>query len=417
MGGPVARIHRLSALAVGRAKPGLYADGAGLYLQATQGTGGHVNRSWLFRYTRLDGNGEHWMGLGPAHTVTLAEARQAAQEARKLRLQGIDPLEHRKAQRASLALEGAKALSFDECASRYIDAHRAGWKTNTHAKEWESSIARFVSPAIGTLPVAGIDVGLVMQVLRPIWGEIPETASRVRGRIESILNWAGVHGYRKGENPARWRGNLDHLLPRPSKVKPTVHHAALPYDQIPAFMVELRKQDGIARLSLEFIILAAVRSGEALGAEWSEFNLVESLWIIPSSRMKGGREHRVPLCDHAVAILRELEKLRINEFVFFGVRRPRLSNMALHNLLQRMGRDNITVHGFRSSFRDWCGEQTSFPREVAEQALAHAIENQTEAAYRRGDALEKRRRLMDAWGEYCCTAPVAGEVTPLRKRG
>jgi integrase len=413
----MARIHRLSALAVARTTLGLHADGAGLYLQVTKGAGGHLNRSWLFRYTTPGSTNERWMGLGPTHTVSLAEARQAAQEARKLRLQGVDPLEHRKAQRDSLALAQATSITFDQAAAQYIDAHRAGWKTGLHAAEWESSLRRFVSPTLGKLPVSAIDIGLVMRVLQPIWGDIPETASRVRGRIESILDWAGVHGYRKGENPARWRGKLDHLLPRPSKVKPTVHHAALPYDDISAFLVELRKQDGIARLALEFIVLTAARSGEALGAEWAEFDLDKKLWVIPANRMKGGREHRVPLCDRALEILRELEALRVNEYVFMGVRQPHIGNQALHNLLERMGRDEVTPHGFRSTFRDWCGERTSFPREVAEQALAHAIENETEAAYRRGDALEKRRRLMDTWGEYCCTPPAAGEVTPLRKRG
>jgi integrase len=417
MGVTVARIHRLSALTVGRAKPGLHADGAGLYLQCTQGAGGHLNRSWLFRYTAPGATNERWMGLGPTHTVTLAEARQAAQEARKLRLQGVDPLEHRKAQRDSLALAQATSITFDQAAAQYIDAHRAGWKTGKHATEWHASLQRFVSPVFGKLPVGSIDVGLEMRVLQPIWGEIPETASRVRGRIESILDWATVHGYRKGENPGRWRGNLDHLLPRPSKVKPTVHHAALPHDELPAFLIELRKQDGIARLALEFIILTAARSGEALGARWSEIDLGAKLWAIPADRMKAGREHRVPLCDRAVEILRELEGLRVNDYVFMGVRQPHIGNQALHNLLERMNRDNLTIHGFRSTFRDWCGEKTAYPREIAETALAHAIENQTEAAYRRGDALEKRRKLMDSWGNYCCSPPAAGEITPLWRRG
>jgi integrase len=411
----MAHIHRLSAPFIGRAKAGLHADGGGLYLQVTEGAGGHLNRSWLFRYTAPGSSKERWMGLGPVHTVGLADARQAAQEARKLRLQGIDPLEHRRAARGALATENAKTITFDQAAAQYIESHRAGWKTNRNAADWTSALARFASPVIGKLPVASIDVGLLMQVLRPLWADKPDAANRVRGRVESILDWASVHGYRQGENPARWRANLDHLLPRPSKVRPAVHHAALPYGDVPGFLEQLRQQAGVAKLALEYILLTAARSGEALGARWDEIDLTSRLWTVPAERMKAGREHRVPLCDRAIEILRELEAVRTNEFVFFGVRQPHLGNGALHALLTRMGRDDLTIHGFRSTFRDWCGERTSFPREVAEQALAHAIENETEAAYRRGDALEKRRRLMDAWGQYCSSPPAGGQVTPLRR--
>jgi integrase len=251
------------------------------------------------------------------------------------------------------------------------------------------------------LPVQSIDVALVMKALEPIWNEIPDTANRIRVRIERILDWATVRGFRNGENPARWRGHLDHLLPKVSKVRAAGHHAALPYAQITSFLEELRTREGVTPRALEFAILTAARSGEVLGARWDEIDLDARLWTIPATRMKAGREHRVPLSEAALAVLGRMAKVRESDFVFPGTRRAQIGNMAFHNMFARMGRDGLTVHGFRSTFRDWAAEQTEFPGEVAEMALAHAVSDKTEAAYRRGDMFDKRRQLMDAWAEYC----------------
>jgi integrase len=341
------------------------------------------------------------MGLGAVHTVGLAEAREKAREARKLRVDGLDPIAHREAQRVAAKLEQAKALTFDECRDRYITAHRAGWRSPRHAAEWKASLENYVTPVFGKLPVQSIDVALVMRALEPIWNTIPDTANRIRIRIERILNWATVRGFRQGENPARWRGHLDHLLPKVNKVRAAGHHAALPYAELPAFMRELRTRKGVTPRALEFAVLTAARSGEVLGARWSEIDLEARLWTVPADRMKRGREHRVPLSAAACDILRAMASMRENGFVFPGTRRAQIGNMAFHNMFERMGRGDLTVHGFRSTFRDWVAEQTEFPGEVAEMALAHAVSDKTEAAYRRGDMFDKRRQLMDAWAEYC----------------
>jgi integrase len=272
---------------------------------------------------------------------------------------------------------------------------------------------------IGKLPVQAVDTGLVMKVIEPLWAAKPETASRLRGRVEVILDWAKVRGYRQGENPARWRGHLDHLLPAKSKIRKVVHHAALPYAKAGAFMTVLRGQHGIAARALEFLILTATRTGETLGATWDEFDLEARLWTIPAARMKGGREHRVPLTEAAASVLESLQEARQSDFVFPGARQSRpLSEMALLMLLRRMGFGEITVHGFRSAFRDWAAERTTFPREVAEMALAHAISDAVEAAYRRGDLFDKRRKLMDAWAAYCAKAEANGgnKIVPLAMR-
>jgi integrase len=389
--------------------PGLHAAGGapGLYLQVTAGAG----RSWVYRYQRAGKRRD--MGLGPLDAVSLAEARYRAQEARKLVLEGKDPIESRRLARMASELDAAKAMSFRQCAEAYIAAHRAGWRNPVHAKQWPSTLEMYVYPVFGALPVGAVDVGLVMKAIEPIWEPKPETASRVRGRIESILDWATARGYRRGENPARWRGHLENLLPKKTKVRRVEHHAALPYAEIAAFVAALRDQEGIAARALEFAILTCARTGEVIGARWGEINIAERLWTIPAARMKAGKEHRVPLSDAAMAIVEKLAAIRTGDYLLPGasVGRP-LSNMAMLALLRRMGRADLTVHGFRSAFADWCAERTNFLGEVREMALAHAVGDKVEAAYRRGDLFAKRRQLAEAWARYCTNAPVAA-VVPL----
>jgi integrase len=303
-------------------------------------------------------------------------------------------------------------MTFDECAAAYVKAHAAGWRSKTHAAQWANTLRAIASPVFGNLPVAAVDTGLVMQALEPAWSEKTETASRTRGRIESVLDWAKVRGYRTGDNPARWRGHLDHLLPARSKMRKVKHHAALPHAELPAFMAELRGREGMCARAIELIILTALRRGEALNAQWDEIDLPAKVWTIPAGRTKAGREHRVPLSGRAVEILQALPREHGNPFVFIGARSGRpLSGRAVINDVPRA----LTVHGFRSTFRDWCAERTNFPREVAEAALAHVVGDKVEAAYRRADLLEKRRQLMDAWSRYCTSPPAGGEVVPLRK--
>jgi integrase len=280
-------------------------------------------------------------------------------------------------------------------------SHQAGWKNPKHRAQWPSTLSTYVYPHFGKLPVQDVDVALVMKAVEPIWTTKPETASRVRGRIESILDWATARGYRHGENPARWRGHLDALLPTKTKVRRVQHHAALPYAQLPAFLAELRQQDGIGAKALEFAILTAARTGEVMGAKWSEIDFEARLWTVPAERMKAGREHRVPLSEPALAILKAMREVREGDFVFPGGRAGRgISNMAMIMTLRRMGRGDLTAHGFRSTFSDWCAEQTDFPAEAREMALAHTVSDKVEAAYRRGDLFQKRRDLMDAWANY-----------------
>jgi integrase len=392
----------LTALDVKRAAPrGYYHDGGGLYLAIDR----YGNRSWIFRY---GAQGARHCGLGPLHTVTLAEAREKARECRKLLLEGRDPIAEKHARRAAALLEAAKQITFADAAETYINDHHAAWKNPKNRQQWRNTLATYAFPVIGRLPVAAIDTGLVMRVLTPIWKEKAETASRVRMRIERILGWATVHGYRNGDNPARWRGHLDHLLPAQGKIAPVEHHAALPYAEVPTFIRELHERSGPAAEALEFLILAAARTSEVLGAAWREFDLKSGVWTIPESRMKSGREHKVPLSDRGVEILEGLPR---NDRPF-----P-LSNMAFLQLLKRMGHGGITAHGFRSSFRDWAAETHDASRDVAEMALAHAISDKTEAAYRRGDLFEKRRRLMDDWARFCTSNEVqrTGAVLPLRR--
>lgn len=390
-------IGKLTALSVSQVKRrGYYGDGGGLFLQVS--TSG--SKSWVFRF-REDGRLRE-MGLGPTHTVTLAEARQKALECRKLRLDGSDPIAIRHAKRVAARLDAAKVMTFRQCAEAYIDAHRAGWRNAKHVAQWSATLTSYAFPIFGQLPVQAVGVGLVMRVLEPIWSVKPETASRVRGRIESVLDWARARGYRMGENPARWRGHIENLLPKRSKVQRVEHHAALPYGEIAAFMAELREQEGIAASALEFAILTAARTGEVIGARWEEFNLAERLWTIPGARMKAGKEHRVPLSTAGLSVIENVGQIRQSHFVFPGGKDNRpISNMAMLMLLRRLGRSDLTIHGFRSTFRDWAAEQTHFPADVAEMALAHSVGNRVEAAYRRGDLFEKRRELAEAWAIYC----------------
>jgi len=376
---------------------GMYHDGGGLYLQVSAAGA----KSWIYRFM-LDGRARE-MGLGPLNVISLAEARKRAAECRKSRLDGIDPIEARRAQRGRRKLEAGRAMTFDKCAAAYIEAHKASWKNGKHAEQWRGSLRNYASPVFGSSPVQAIDLGLVMKALEPIWRTKSETASRVRGRIEAVLDWATVRGYRKGENPARWRGHLDKLLPARSKIQKVEHHPALPYHEIAEFTAVLRGQEGIGARALEFLILTAARTGEIIGARWDEVDFEEKIWVVPAARMKAGREHRVPLTGTALAILKQMNGIREGDFVFPGGKKTRpLSNMAMLAVLKRMGRGDLTAHGFRSTFRDWAAERTNFPREVVEMALAHTIESKVEAAYRRGDLFQKRRQLMEAWACFGC---------------
>ena len=402
-------IHRLTGADLKRKAPGLYADGGGLYLQVTAGVGGHVNRSWCFRYTTGDRTRE--MGLGPAHTVGLAAARAAALEARQLRLRGVDPLEDRRARKTASAVSAARSITFSECADRYIDAHRAGWRNAKHAAQWPATL-KVASETFGALPVRAIDTALVMKAIEPIWMKTPETGNRLRGRIESVLDWAIAREYRPGPNPARWRGHLSNLLPAHRKLRRVEHHPAMAWQQVPAFMHSLRQHEGISARAFEFMVLTAARTGEVIGATWDEIDLVNAAWVVPAARIKAGREHRVPLAPRCLELL--------GDGLGAGLLFPRRDGAPLwvngfRHLMRRMGYADATPHGFRSAFRDWAGERTNFPREIAEAALAHQIGNAVEQAYRRGTALQKRRQLMAAWAQFCAKpAPTGATVTPIR---
>ncbi len=402
-------LNRLSALKVQNTKtPGRYGDGGGLWLQVSKsGT-----KSWLFRYTSR--GRARQMGLGPIHTVTLAIARHKAEAARRLLQDGVDPIDEKQARAASERVQAARAMTFKQCAVAYIAAHEASWRNSKHRKQWTNSLGTYAFPLLGDLPVASIETDLIMKVLEPIWPKKPETASRVRMRIESVLSWATARRYRSGDNPARWRGHLDQLLPARRKLKRVEHHPALPYRELPSFMARLREEDGIAARALEFTILTACRTSEALGARLQEFDLKLGIWTIPGSRMKAGREHRVALSQRTIEIVETATTER--EYLFAGGAKGKpLSNMAMLKLLARMGRDDLTVHGFRSTFRDWAAEQTNHPRDVAEMALAHVVGDKTEAAYRRGDMFEKRRRLAEDWAQFCVKPlPATAEVVPIR---
>jgi integrase len=391
------KINRLNARAAATiSAPGRHADGGGLYLSISANGG----RRWVFLYRWRGTTIE--LGLGSARDVTLAQARELAAENRALLARGTSPKDARKPQ---------VSAAFGECADGLIEAMRPSWRNAKHAAQWEMTLREYAAP-LRHLPVQEITTTEVLSVLKPLWQTRPETASRVRGRIERVLDAAKAQGLRTGENPARWRGHLDQLLPKRQRLT-RGHHAAMPYNEVPAFLCLLRMRTGTAARALEFAILTAARSGEVLGARIEEFDLTQRLWTVPAARMKAGREHRVPLSHRAVEILKALREVTDEPFAFPGAKvgMPQ-SVMALEMVLRRMKVENVTVHGFRSSFRDWAAECTSFPNEVCEAALAHVIENKAEAAYRRGDLFEKRRKLMDAWAAYC--APPTATVLRLQ---
>lgn len=393
---------------------GRYGDGKGLYLQITP-TGA---RSWLFRYEC--GGRERAMGLGPADDFTLDEARERARRARQLLKDGIDPLDARKDERAKQisdkALAAATNVTFMECVEHYYKFHSGKWNNAKHSAQFLSTMKMYAYPTLGKLPVAAIDKALVLKAIDPIWSTKTETASRVRGRIAAVLDFAKTRGYRTGDNPATWDGNLVHALPARNTIAKVRHHAALPFPDVPNFMTELATREGIAARALEFTILNASRTGEVIASRWSEIDLDAKLWTIPAGRMKAKKEHRVPLTSRSVEILKALP--REGEFVFPGGRKGvPISNMAMAEVLKRMGRLDITVHGFRSTFRDWAAERTAYPNHVVEMALAHVVGNKVEAAYRRGDLFAKRARLMADWAKYCMTRPIdaaASNVMSIR---
>lgn len=386
----------LSALQVSRlTESGHHAVGGvtGLYLYITP-TGA---RSWVLR-TLIAGKRRH-MGLGAFPSVTLAMAREKARAARSEVEAGVDPIAARIEVVKKLKEENLNAVTFESAAKAYIDAHGDTWKNPKHRAQWSATLATYAFPVIGSLQTAHVTQAHVLAVLEPIWKTKNETAARLRGRIEAVLDWATVRGYREGENPARWKGRLDKLLPAPGKIQKTVHRKALTIDAVPQFMRDLRDKEGIAARALEFVVLTAARSGEVRGATWGEIDLDAAVWVVPGDRMKAGREHRVPLCTQAVELLKKMPRFVGNEHVFPSPRGKALSDMALLTVMRRMEMDAVP-HGFRSTFRDWVGERTDYPRELAEQALAHTLENKVEAAYRRGDALEKRRTMMQEWSDF-----------------
>ena len=387
-----------------RRSTGRFHDGHGLYLQVFN----RNSASWILRYVRH--GKERMLGLGPVHVVGLAEARQRARAARLMLLDGIDPVEDRQAKKVAAKVAAAKTITFAACAEQYQAAHEGQWRNAKHREQSIGTLRQYAFPVFGELPVASIDTGLVLRCLEPLWGSKTETARRVRGRIERVLDWATVRGYRSGDNPARWKGHLSEALPQRTKTS-VPHHPALPYSEIGEFMAELRATSGTPARALEFVILTAARSGEALGAKWEEIDLENRTWTVAAERMKAHREHRVPLSDAAFELLSALPVEDGNDHVFIGLRGG-LSHSSLAHVLKRLR--PVSVHGFRSSFRDWCDERTATPHHVAESALAHAIPSAVEKAYRRSDLFEKRRRLMDEWSRYCAQPASAGEVVPLR---
>jgi integrase len=353
------------------------------------------------------------MHIGPCHTFSLAEARERANEARKLLIDGIDPLTAKRARMAALRAADAKAVTFQQCVEGFIRDNGSSWGNPRHAREWKASVVKHVYPVLGSLPVAAIDTPLVLKVLKPLWERTAETASRVRGRIENVLGWATVHHYRSGDNPARWNQHLEHALPTVAKGD---HLAAVPYPDVPALMAKVRQRDDVPAKLLELIVLTAARLGEAQMATWSEFDLDGRVWTIPGSRMKAGKEHRVPLSPAAIAVLKDMAAIRHSDYVFPGERGGAVGRKQPWRLLKELAGKEMTIHGFRSSFRDWAAERTNFPREVAEMALAHAIPDAVEAAYRRGDLFDKRRKLMEAWAAYCAKVETdAGKVVALAR--
>jgi integrase len=394
--------HRLTAISTKSLRDkGLYADGNGLYLRITEsGTKG-----WIFRFA-LKGRRRD-MGIGTLSQISLATARNLAEEFQRLLKQGIDPIEDRKAKVAASTPAG-RTMTFDFATEQFLDDREGGWKNTKHRQQWRNTLKTYASPVIGKKDVADISTADVLQILKPIWQRKAETASRVRGRIENVLEWAKVNNFHSGENPAAWRGHLAHILPARNKKLAVEHHAAMAWSDVPEFMAELRVNSAISSKALQFTILTVVRTSEAIEAQRAEVNRDAKLWIIPKERMKAGMEFRGPLSDAAIGIIDTLPVMEDNPYLFPGTRKARpLSNMAMLELLRGM-RPGMTVHGFRSSFRDWAGDSTGFPRELAEMCLAHTVGDDVEIAYRRSDMIEKRRKVMKAWGAFL--------MTPFRPR-
>jgi integrase len=400
-------INRLSDKTVRSAPIGKHHDGGGLYLQVAQGSN-DTSKSWVLRYAV--GKKSRYIGLGAFPLVGLKEAREKAADTRRQISGGIDPIAHKRAARASLAHQNSKKITFSEVAANYLSERRATWRGARHIEQWVQSVA-YLKPRIGEIPVAEVDIPTVLGVLRPIWFEKPVAAARLRNRGELILDYAAAHGDRTGENPARW-SILGKALPRPTKVKPVRSHAMLDYREAPAFMAALRDQAGMPARALESLTLVAARKSEVTGMTWDEVDLVGKVWVVRGERMKGGKPHRVALSSTAIALLNQLP--RRGEHVFPGARRAQLSHEAMNAVLARMGKD-CSVHGQRACFATWAREETTAQREVIEQALAHAVGDAVERAYARGDALEKRRVLMEQWAQYLEHGPVMAEVVPLRK--
>jgi integrase len=392
-----------------RKKPGRYGDGHGLVLQVVNPN----NASWLFCYQR---NGRpRAMGLGPIHTIGLREARERAYDARRLLLDGIDPLEAKRAERDRRAAEAARNVTFRQCAELYYAAHADSWSNAKHRAQFLSTLRDYAYPIIGSVAVAAVDEALVLRVLTPIWKEKMPTARRVRNRIASVLDYASAAGYRTGTNPARWEGHLEFLLPKPDKI--IKHLAAMPHAEMSSFMNSLRAlPQTSASAALEFTILTAARTGETIGATWSEIDLDARTWTVPPGRMKVREEHRVPLSTAAIALLKNLPREKDNPHIFPGARSGSSNSMSMIRVLRAL-RDDVTVHGFRSSFSTWAHENTNYPPLVIEHALSHSVGTAVQRAYQRGDLFDKRRKLMEAWAKYCEAAPLsAGAVIPIRKR-
>ncbi|WP_284258562.1 tyrosine-type recombinase/integrase [Acidocella aquatica] len=404
-------INKLSAAKVKNAGPGLHGDGANLYLQVSP-TGG---KSWSFRF--MLNRRVREMGLGPLHIVSLAEARTKAAAMRQMLLDGVDPIEMRQQTRKKVTLEAASATTFETVAQAYIKAHEAGWSNEKHAKQWKATLETYVYPVFGALAVSSIDLSLVTKVLEPIWKQKPETASRVRGRIEAVLDYATTKGWRTGDNPARWRGYLENLFPATGKISRVQHHGALACAEMPAFIKELKAQQGLAANALLLTVLTATRTGDVIGARWEEVDMAQRVWTVPAARIKGRRrDHRIPLSGTAVALLKRAMPQRdagevLAGFVYPGGKAGRgLSNMALLAVLKRMQCRGVTTHGFRSTFRDWAAEQTDYRPEIVESALAHVVSNKVEAAYKRTDFFDLRRQLMADWADFCEGRPPGGKL-------
>ena len=397
---------QLSSLAVNRiSTPGRHSDTNGLILQVTRNRSGEVRKSWLVRY-QLNGKRRE-MGIGTYPDITLSVARDIALDAKRQAKDGIDPILSRNRERRMIAQDNAASLTFKECAKKYIASHEASWSNPKHRQQWHTTLETYAFPYIGSMDVNDIELNDIMDVLEPIWSIKTETASRVRGRMEKILGWAIVRGHRKGSNPAIWKANLEMLLPMRSRIQSVKHHAALEFEDVPEFMEALRARIGPSAQALEFIILTAARSGEVRYAPWAEIDWDDRLWIIPAKRMKMSREHRVPLSDAALRLLKKRWALfdkppKPSDHIFFNTDPTRpFSDAVFRQLFARMKYTDITAHGFRSSFRDWAGDATEFPRELAELALAHNVGDETERAYRRNAAVERRRKLMQDWADFC----------------